>query len=149
MVRDVFGYEEAGEERGADGSRRLRFRAPGGGRGAIVDLLQVPDAPRERSGTGSIHHVAFRAETPEVHREWRDRVQAAGHQVTPVIDRQYFDAIYFREPGGVLFEIATDPPGFARDESKETMGEKLMLPEQYEGRRAEIERALPPIRVPA
>ena len=152
LLRDVFGYGEVGEETGEGPlgtETRLRFRAPGGGRASVIDL-QRTDAPSiGRQGAGTIHHVAFRAETPEIQREWRERVAEAGFDVTPVIDRQYFDAIYFREPGGVLFEIATDPPGFAHDESQETMGEKLMLPARYEPMRERIERLLPPIKAPA
>lgn len=79
-------------------------------------------------------HVAFRAESDEVQREWQERVAAFGLDVTPVIDRQYFNAIYFREPGGVLFEIATDPPGFATDEDEAELGTHLMLPPQHERR---------------
>ena len=142
------GYEEAGEETDPDGARRLRLRAPSGGRGSAVDLVRS-DAPSiGRQGTGTIHHVAFRAETPGVQREWRERLAEAGLDVTPVIDRQYFHAIYFREPGGVLFEIATDPPGFATDEDPAHLGEALMLPPRYEARRERIEQALPPLRMP-
>jgi glyoxalase family protein len=148
LLTELFGYEHAGEEADASGRRR-RLSAPGGGRGSVVDLLRS-DAPSiGRQGAGTIHHVAFRAESDEVQREWRERVAAFGLQVTPVIDRQYFNAIYFREPGGVLFEIATDPPGFATDEAETELGTHLMLPPQYERRRADIERVLPPIRVPA
>ena len=148
VVRDVFGYREEGHERGEDGSERLRFASPAGGRASVLDILVTPERSIERQGAGSIHHVAFRAETDEVQNEWRERVAAAGLQVTPVIDRQYFNAIYFREPGGVLFEIATDPPGFAVDEPAETMGDALKLPPQYEPHREKIERVLPPISVP-
>ncbi|MGK7654403.1 VOC family protein [Roseovarius sp. B08] len=98
-----------------------------------------------RPGAGTIHHVAFRARGAEEQLEWRDRLRAAGIAVTPVIDRQYFTAIYFREPGGVLFEIATDPPGFAIDEPEAALGRNLMLPDRYEPDRARIERLLPPL----
>src|SRR4051812_3074625 len=148
LLTELFGYEHAGEEADASGRRR-RLSAPGGGRGSVVDLVRS-DAPSiGRQGAGTIHHVAFRAESDEVQREWRERVAAFGLDVTPVIDRQYFNAIYFREPGGVLFEIATDPPGFATDEDEAELGTHLMLPQRYERRRADIERVLPPIRVPA
>jgi glyoxalase family protein len=148
VLTDLFGYGEAGRE-ATDGTERLRFRSPEGGRGSIVDLIRS-DAPSiGRQGAGTIHHVAFRAETKAAQREWRERVAAFGLDVTPVIDRQYFESIYFREPGGVLFEIATDPPGFAADEAPAELGTHLKLPPRYEGRRADIERVLPPIRVPA
>jgi glyoxalase family protein len=114
----------------------------------MVDLLRSEAPSIGRQGAGTIHHVAFRAESDAAQREWRERVSAYGLDVTPVIDRQYFNAIYFREPGGVLFEIATDPPGFATDEREAELGQHLMLPPRYERRRADIERMLPPIRVP-
>jgi len=147
VLTDIFGYAEAGEERTA-AETRTRFVAPGGARGSIVDLIRVAGTHLARPGAGTIHHVAFRAESGAVQLEWRARVLEAGHDVTPPIDRNYFNAIYFREPGGVLFEIATDPPGFAVDEPVEALGEALKLPPQYEGRRAQIERILPPVRVP-
>ena len=148
LLTELFGYAHVGEAADAKG-RRQRLAALGGGRGSIIDLLRS-DAPSiGRQGAGTIHHVAFRAENDEVQLEWRERVAAFGLDVTPVIDRQYFNAIYFREPGGILFEIATDPPGFATDEDETALGTHLMLPSQYERRRAAIERALPAIRVPA
>jgi glyoxalase family protein len=91
--------------------------------------------------------VAFRAADDADQLEWREAVAGAGHSVTPVIDRQYFNAIYFREPGGVLFEIATDPPGFAVDEDVDHLGEALKLPEKYEAHRDRIEAILPPLKV--
>ena len=147
LLADVFGYE-AGPEATSGGETRHRFTAPGGGRGSAIDLLRSDAHSIGRQGAGSIHHVAFRAETDEVQMEWRERLAAAGYQPTPQIDRQYFNAIYFREPGGVLFEIATDPPGFATDEPMEALGEALMLPSQHEPKRERIERILPPIRLP-
>ena len=149
MLTGLFGYEEVGQEAtDGGGTERLRFRSPAGGRGSVVDLIRSSVPSLGRQGAGAIHHVAFRAETKEIHLEWRERAAAFGLDVTPVIDRQYFDAIYFREPGGVLFEIATDPPGFATDEAESELGTQLKLPPRYERRRADIERVLPPIRVP-
>ncbi|MBF9034543.1 ring-cleaving dioxygenase [Rhodobacterales bacterium HKCCE2091] len=146
LLTGIFGYEEQGVEK-TDGIERLRFSAPGGAKGSVVDLIRS-DAPSiGRQGAGSIHHVAFRAETNDIQLEWREKVAEAGHNVTPVIDRQYFNAIYFREPGGVLFEIATDPPGFAVDEPQAELGKSLKLPPQYEGMRDRIERVLPPLEV--
>ena len=147
LLTGLFGYKEA-EREASDGTERLRFRSPAGGRGAVVDLIRL-DAPSiGRQGAGSIHHVAFRAESRAIQGEWRERVADVGLDVTPVIDRQYFESIYFREPGGILFEIATDPPGFAVDEAEAELGTHLKLPPQHERHRAEIERVLPPIRVP-
>jgi glyoxalase family protein len=148
VLTDVFGYDAAGHE-ASDGVERLRFRSPSGGRGSVVDLVRSDARSIGRQGAGTIHHVAFRAEDDAVQLEWRERAIAAGLDVTPVIDRQYFNAIYFREPGGVLFEIATDPPGFATDEAPGELGTQLKLPPGYEGRRSDIERVLPPLRVPA
>ncbi len=145
LLTEHFGYAETASAT-EDGVERLRLEAQGGGRGSIIDIIRS-DAPTiARSGAGTIHHVAFRAESDEIQMEWHDRLATAGFDVTPVIDRQYFNAIYFREPGGVLFEIATDPPGFAIDEPAETMGNALMLPAKYEAMRERIERVLPPLR---
>ena len=148
LLTDVMGYEEAGQDTDLGGAERLRLRSPSDARGRVVDLLRS-DAPSiGRQGAGAIHHVAFRAESGEAQREWQARLRGAGLDVTPVIDRQYFHSVYFREPGGVLFEIATDPPGFAADEPVEHLGEALKLPPQHERRRADIERVLPPLRLP-
>ncbi|KZY34115.1 glyoxalase [Roseovarius sp. HI0049] len=148
LLTAVMGYEEVEEEAGP-GRSRLRLRAPGGDRGSVVDLLREDTAAIGQPGAGTIHHVAFRARDAEEQLDWQDRLRAAGIAVTPVIDRQYFTAIYFREPGGVLFEIATDPPGFAIDEPEDALGRNLMLPDRYEPDRARIERILPPLSEPA
>ena len=119
--------------------------ALGGRRGSVIDLLRS-DAPSiGRQGTGTIHHVAFRAESDEAQREWQERVAAFGLDATPVIDRQYFRSIYFREPGGVLFEIATLSPGFAVDEDSDHLGEALRLPRMHEHLRPELEQLLTPV----
>jgi glyoxalase family protein len=146
LLQDVFGYVQAGHEV-AHGTERLRLVAPGGEKGRIVDVIRKDGAQPSRQGTGSIHHVAFRARNDDEQLGWIDRLASAGHRTTPVIDRQYFNAIYFREPGGVLFEIATDNPGFAVDEPVESLGQALMLPAQHEPLRAELIRVLPPLRV--
>jgi glyoxalase family protein len=98
-------------------------------------------------GAGTVHHVAFRAQDQTEQLAWREAVLSLGFDVTPVLDRQYFRSIYFREPGGVLFEIATDPPGFATDEAPESLGTALKLPPWLEPQRAAIERRLPPLRL--
>ena len=148
LLVDLFGYEAAGHEAG-DAGERLRFRSPSRGPGSIVDLVRSDARSIGRQGAGTIHHGAFRAEDEAAQHEWRERARAAGLDVTPVIDRQYFKAIYFREPGGVLFEIATDPPGFGTDEALDELGTHLKLPPRYEARRSDIERVLPPLTVPA
>ena len=152
-VLDAMGYERADEENNATGGtggteRRVRFRSRSPERASVVDILVSDAASIGRPGAGTVHHVAFRAPTPEDQKAWRERLAAIGMDVTPVIDRQYFDAIYFRTPGGVLFEIATDPPGFAVDEDETRLGEALKLPPQYEAYRERIERVLPPLKLP-
>jgi glyoxalase family protein len=146
LLQDVFGYVESAQET-VDGTERLRLTAPGDAMGNVVDIIRSTRVAQARPGAGTIHHVAFRARNDDEQRSWIDRLATAGHRTTPVIDRQYFNAIYFREPGGVLFEIATDNPGFAIDEPVETLGQALMLPAQHEPLRAELIRVLPPLRV--
>ncbi|MGR3436548.1 MAG: ring-cleaving dioxygenase [Shimia sp.] len=145
LLTEHMGYAEIGYE-AKDGEERTRLAVPGDARGTVIDLKRT-DAPSiGRQGAGSIHHVAFRARDDADQLDWRERMMAAGMDVTPVIDRQYFNAIYFREPGGVLFEIATDPPGFTKDEELAHLGEALKLPDQYEPIRERIERVLPELR---
>jgi glyoxalase family protein len=138
VLTQVLGLVPAGTE-----GARSRFTAPDG---SHVDLLADPDGPRAQPGGGSIHHIAFRARDEDDLRAWRDRVTAAGLGVTEVKDREYFRSIYFREPGGVLFEIATDPPGFATDEDADALGTALKLPAWLEGRRTAIRARLPAVR---
>jgi predicted esterase/catechol 2,3-dioxygenase-like lactoylglutathione lyase family enzyme len=125
-----------------------RFGAGDGGPGTIIDVRPVGGFPSGVGGVGTVHHVAWRVADDAAQLEMRARVAAEGLRPTPVIDRTYFHSVYFREPGGVLFELATDAPGFAIDEPLERLGERLMLPPQYEGHRAQIEAALPPIHLP-
>jgi glyoxalase family protein len=127
---------------------RTRFETGGGGAGAIVDLESLADLPPGRVAVGSIHHVAFRAPEAAGQLDWRDQVAARGASPTAAIDRRYFRSVYFREPGGVLFEIATEGPGFAVDEPAAALGAGLMLPPWLEPRRPYIEAALPPLRLP-
>src|SRR5262249_49715855 len=114
----------------------------------VVDLVRDPDAGGGSLGTGSVHHIAWRAADSAQQLQLRGAVLGHTLSVTPVIDRQYFQSIYFREPGGVLFEVATDGPGFLIDEAESTLGESLKLPPQYEGSRAAIEAMLAPITLP-
>lgn len=114
--------------------------------GNIVDVYDTP-VGMGRMGVGTVHHIAWRATSYEDHEQWREHILSQGYSVTQVIDRQYFHAIYFRETGGILFEIATDPPGFATDEELDHLGEKLKLPEWYEPKREEIEKILQPVEV--
>ena len=114
----------------------------------VVLLAEDAYAKPGRMGAGTVHHVAFRAETEERQLEWQQLLKKRGLHVTEVLDREYFHSIYFREPGGVLFEIATDPPGFAVDELPAELGTHLKLPPWLEPRRAEIEGKLPKLRLP-
>lgn len=142
LLTEVFGYA-AGARETRDGMERLRLTAPGNACGNIIDLVRKDGAMAGKPGAGTIHHVAFRARTEAEQEGWIKALEQAGYRTTQVIDRQYFKAIYFREPGGVLFEIATDAPGFGVDEPSETMGQALMLPAQHEHLRARLEQTLP------
>ncbi|MDQ6666509.1 MAG: ring-cleaving dioxygenase [Acidobacteriota bacterium] len=143
LLTGIYGFELAGQE-----GTRFRYIAPGTGLGKIVDLVCQPDARNGSMGAGTVHHVAFRAESDSIQAEWRVKLTEWGFNVTPVLDREYFHSIYFREPGGVLFEIATDPPGFAIDEPAGQLGTHLKLPPWEEPRRAELEAILPKLRLP-
>ncbi len=116
--------------------------------GAIVDLRVVPGLWKGVLGAGIIHHIAFRAATPEIQMAVREHLAGEGYNITPQLDREYFRSVYFREPGGVLFEIATDAPGFTVDESLDRLGRSLQLPAWLEPRRFEIEALLPNIHTP-
>jgi glyoxalase family protein len=142
LLTEVLGFRE--RERASDGA--VVFETGPGGPGAEVRVLARPDLPPEQLGTGGVHHIAFRAPDDETHQRWRSHLARNRVAVTPVIDRYYFKSIYFREPGGVLFEIATDGPGFATDEDAAHLGERLALPPFLEPRRAAIEAGLRPIR---
>jgi len=131
-------HKQAGE------GPRLRFAAEGSALGNHIDLVIEPNAAYGRSGAGSVHHIAFRAADDAAQLEWRE-VIGQYVDVTPVMDRTYFHSIYFREPGGVLFELATDPPGFALDEPIESLGEELRIPAWLEPRRAVLEQRLAPL----
>jgi glyoxalase family protein len=140
-----FGYRLVKES-----GNRFRSVAPSeSGAGRIVDLLCMPDSRAGHVAAGSVHHIAFRAKDDDEQLQWREHLVGLGYNVTPVIDRTYFHSIYFREPGGILFEIATEPPGFTLDEPIEELGSKLRLPPWMEAARPQIEQVLPPIKIPA
>ena len=122
-----------------------RYRIEGGNAARTIDLEELPGASHAHQGAGSVHHIAFAVEDRAAQLEVRKALLDTGYQVTPVIDRDYFWAIYFRTPGGVLFEIATNEPGFDRDEDTAHLGQSLMLPERYRPFRDQIERRLPEI----
>jgi len=145
LLTESFGYRLVKES-----GNRFRFAAPSqSGPGRIVDLLCMPDRREGHVSAGSVHHIAFRAKDDDEQLQWREHLVEVGYNVTPVIDRTYFHSIYFREPGGILFEIATEPPGFTLDETVEELGSKLRLPPWLEGERSRIEQVLPPIELPA
>lgn len=139
VLTDVLGYELEGES----GDRR-RYRAAGGGPGSVLDLVET-DLPRGEVGVGTVYHVAFKVEDVEAQHQWRDALADHGLDVSEIIDRKYFHAIYAREPGGVLFEFSTMGPGFTADESVDELGSGLRLPAWLESDREEIETALPTV----
>ena len=143
VLVDTLGFRAVGEE----GSLR-RLSIGDGGPGTIVQVRATGGFVQGVSGAGTVHHVAWRVPDDAAQLALRARIRAAGLDPTPVIDRNYFHSVYFREPGGVLYELATNPPGFAIDEPVERLGERLMLPPQYEPDRAQIETGLPPVHLP-
>jgi glyoxalase family protein len=140
LLSDGFGMTQV-EQSGA----RYRFSARSGAPGGQVDVEVRPSEASGGIGAGVVHHIAWRAKNDAEQLAWREILIERGLDVTPVLDRQYFHSIYFREPGGILFEIATEPPGFAIDEPVEALGARLRLPAWLEPQRAEIEGALPPL----
>jgi catechol 2,3-dioxygenase-like lactoylglutathione lyase family enzyme len=144
LLTDVMGYTLEQRE-----DNRFRYRtANADGVARTIDLMCTPDARRGRMGTGVVHHVAFRTPNDAEQEKWLELLRDMGFNSSPVMDRNYFHSIYFREPGGVLFEIATDSPGFTIDEPAAELGTHLMLPAQYEHMRERIQQKLPPVKVP-
>lgn len=143
LLTETLGFEPVREQ-----ASIFRYAASGQTLGSIVDLRCVPGLWPGVMGAGTIHHVAFRAPDDLAQARARAELVELGYNVTPQIDRDYFHSVYFREPGGVLFEIATDPPGFTIDEPEESLGRALKLPQWLESRRFEIEALLPNIRLP-
>lgn len=137
ILTDIFGYKLIDQE-----VNRYRYATDAVENAAIVDLVELPEEKRGLNANGTVHHVAFRVQNDEILMKFREKIEEYGLQITPQIDRQYFHSLYFREPGGVLFEIATDNPGFTVDESLEELGQNLKLPAQYEPQRAAIEEHL-------
>jgi glyoxalase family protein len=128
-----------------EAGNRTRLAVSGGGPGHTLDLLAAPESPAAVNGLGTVHHLALAVATPEEQLAYRAELTELGVPVTEVLDRQYFQSIYFREPGGVLFEIATIPPGFLVDEEPERLGLALKLPPWEEPNRAVIEAGLPQV----
>lgn len=143
VLTDTLGFRES-----ADFDSTRRYVAGDGGPGRIVDLRAIGGFGRGADGVGVVHHVAFAVEDDAAEMALRERVMQSGLRPTPQVDRTYFRSVYFREPGGVLYELATLPPGFTVDEPLGELGRRLMLPPQYESRRHELEATLPPISLP-
>lgn len=143
LLTEVLGFRAQAQD-----GQRYRYETGTGEARAYVDVLSQPHQPHGRIAVGTVHHVAWRTDDDAHQLEWRKYLLAQGHEVTPVRDRQYFHSIYFNEPGGALFEIATDPPGFATDESVEELGTHLKLPPWLEPRRSIIEESVLPIKIP-
>jgi glyoxalase family protein len=139
-LEHLMGMERISEDQGL-----VRYKAPG----ELGNLIDVNASVMNRGhgGSGTVHHIAWRARDVEDQEQWRSLVAEQGFQTTRIVDRQYFTSIYFREEGEILFEIATDSPGFMRDEPFETLGEKLMLPAWLEPHRAQISEGLPPLKI--
>lgn len=142
ILTDVFDYKLAGQDRNL-----YRYKTDAVENAAFIDLLEEPQAAGGINAGGTNHHIAFRVKDEETLMAYREKILARGLYITEKINRDYFFSLYFREPGGVLFEIATDNPGFATDETVETLGSALQLPDRYEPMRENIEKALPVIHV--
>lgn len=140
LLTQRMGFAAVGEEDGW-----FRYTVDGGGAGKVVDVKEMPDQARGRWGTGGVHHVAWRTHDVTEEMAVREGLAQVGLRPTPRIDRFWFESVYFNEPGGVLFELATDGPGFGRDEDMAHLGEALILPPWLEPHRREIEAALPPL----
>jgi glyoxalase family protein len=140
LLTEVMGYRHIAS---ADGVHR--YVAPHAVTARHVDLVEAPDRTPAASGRGAVHHIAFAVPDDDAQDHFRERLIGAGHRVTPRIDRTYFHSIYFRAPGGVLFEIATEGPGFTVDEPRASLGQELKLPPQHEHLRARLRSMLPPL----
>lgn len=149
VLTEILGFSQIGTyEPEVDGQQEILVFSTGeGGPGGEIHLEERGDLPPERPGRGSVHHVAFRVKTFEEYDKWNEYLRSNGFQTSGEVDRYYFKAIYFREPNGILFELSTDGPGFATDESGDALGEKVALPPFLEPRRAEIEASLRPLEI--
>jgi glyoxalase family protein len=137
------GFDDVGEDGGWHA-----YASGAGGAGTVIELKGLPQEGRGRWGVGGVHHVAWRTSDPTHEMALRAELARHGLQPTTLIDRFWFQSVYFKEPGGVLFELATDGPGFGVDEDMEHLGEQLVLPPWLEPQRSAIEAGLPPLRIP-
>jgi glyoxalase family protein len=143
VLVEILGFEFAAEK-----NHRRRFRGSGQTAASFIDIA-LTDKSTGHIAAGNVHHIAFRAADEDEQLRWREQLIERGFNVSPVMDRKYFRSIYFREPSGILFEIATDGPGFTVDETPDALGHSLQLPAAFEPKRTEIERALPPLETAA
>jgi glyoxalase family protein len=143
LLTNTMGFRKSLQE-----ARRTRFETGAGGPHSIVDVIESPEGPEGEESIGTVHHVAWRTPDAATQVAWRETLMKAGRNVTPVIDRWYFKSIYFREPGGVLYEIATDGPGFTVDETPAKLGTTLSLPPWFQVRQERLDEILPPVVVP-
>ena len=141
LLTKTMGFRLTGEEQ-----NRFRYEVSNGGPGKTIDVVCAPGAGEGRVAAGTVHHIAWRTADDAQQREWLHDLSGQGYNLSPVMDRIYFHSIYYREPGGILFEIATDSPGFTVDEPLAELGSNLKLPPWLEPQRARIELALPPIK---
>src|SRR5690606_21976925 len=141
-LTEEFGYKLVAQE-----GNLYRYQTDAVENAALIDLLEIPEVQRGLNAGGTNHHIAFRVKDEQTLMEIRKRIVARGLHITEKINRDYFFSLYFREPGGVLFEIATDNPGFATDETVEGLGSSLQLPDQFEPMRDQIERGLPELKL--
>jgi len=140
LLTGTMGFRAVGQEQ-----NRFRYEVDGGGASRTVDVIGTPGGNPGRVAAGTVHHIAWRTADDAQQHEWLSQIAGLGYGVSPIMDRVYFHSIYFREPGGILFEIATDTPGFAVDEPVERLGAGLRLPPWFEAQRTQIESVLPPI----
>ncbi|KQT16740.1 diguanylate cyclase [Chryseobacterium sp. Leaf404] len=138
VLTDILGYDLQKQE-----GDRYRFATDAIDTANLIDIIENDKLPAGRNASGTNHHIAFRVANDDILMEYHDKVMASGLNITPKINRDYFFSLYFREPGGVLFEIATDNPGFTVDEPLNELGQNLKLPKQYEAMRAQVEQSLP------
>lgn len=142
LLTDTMGLRLAGNEQ-----NRFRYQVAGEGRARTIDVVWAPGGTEGRVAVGAVHHIAFRTPNDTDQLEWLSELDRLGYNLSPVMDRVYFHSIYYREPGGILFEIATDPPGFTLDEPLEQLGTTLKLPPWFESHRRKIEASLPEIAI--
>jgi catechol 2,3-dioxygenase-like lactoylglutathione lyase family enzyme len=143
LLTEIMGFKLVAED-----GNRFRYTAESGQPAGLVDVVESTKERQGRVLVGSVHHIAWRTPNDEQQLEWLGELSRQGYGVSPVMDRKYFHSIYYREPGNILFEIATDPPGFAIDEPADTLGTHLVLPAWLEPERARLQAVLPPLRLP-